>query len=117
MGISQLKPLPPPSLLVISPLFSSMSSSIEYCRSVTSEPYEPTPMPPELTFKEYKVLVNEWAFMEEHYSAAVGAHEEWKVEKAKEAHEKKLRMDQEVRKAKVDALREAAEKKKVLGLA
>ncbi|KAK0421504.1 hypothetical protein EV421DRAFT_1917343, partial [Armillaria borealis] len=91
-----------------------MSSSIEYRCSVTPEPYEPTLMPPELTFKEYKVLVNEWASVEENYSVAIGAHEEWKVEKAKEACEEKLRTDQEAWKAKVDALREAAKKKKEL---
>ncbi|PBK71787.1 hypothetical protein ARMSODRAFT_973361 [Armillaria solidipes] len=75
-----------------------MSSANEYCCSITPEPYEPAPTPFKLTFEEYKVLVS--------------AHEEWKVAKGKEAHEEKLRMDQEAQKAKVEALRQAAEKKK-----
>ncbi|KAK0439307.1 hypothetical protein EV421DRAFT_1905969 [Armillaria borealis] len=91
-----------------------MSSSIKYHCSITPEPYEPALTPPELTFEEYKVLVNERASAEEKYSAAMGVHEEWKVEKAKEAREEKLRMGWEAQKAKVDALREAAEKKKEL---
>ncbi|PBK75369.1 hypothetical protein ARMSODRAFT_1012819 [Armillaria solidipes] len=95
-----------------------MSSANEYHRSVTPEPYEPALSPPELTFEEYKVFVSERASMEERYSEAMGAHEEWKVERAKEAQLEKLKVDKEaqVEKLKVpqkkEEERKAAEEKK-----
>ncbi|PBK77849.1 hypothetical protein ARMSODRAFT_1010482 [Armillaria solidipes] len=95
VGIPQLKPLPPPSLLVVPPsLFSlaSMSSAIKYYCSVTLKLYEATLTPSELTIEEYEVLVNEQACTKEKYAEAMDAHEEWKV-------------------AKVEALRQATEKK------
>ncbi|SJL04359.1 uncharacterized protein ARMOST_07725 [Armillaria ostoyae] len=86
-----------------------MSSSIEYRHSVTPEPYEPAPMPPELTFEEYEVLVSEQASTEENYLAAMGTHEEWKVEKVKEARLEKLKVDREAWAEKLKVLQKKEE--------
>ncbi|SJL00111.1 uncharacterized protein ARMOST_03423 [Armillaria ostoyae] len=87
-----------------------MSSANECHHSVTLKLYEPAPSPPELTFEEYEVFVSERASAEQRYSEAMGAHEEWKVEWAKEAQLEKLKADKEARKKEEE--RKVAEKKK-----
>ncbi|SJL04334.1 uncharacterized protein ARMOST_07700 [Armillaria ostoyae] len=89
-----------------------MSSANEYCCSVTPKPYEPTPLPSELTFKEYEVFVSEQASVEERYSEAMGAHEEWKVERAKEAQLEKLKVDKEAQVEKLKVLQKKEEERK-----
>ncbi|KAK0456968.1 hypothetical protein EV421DRAFT_1923327 [Armillaria borealis] len=91
-----------------------MSSANKYCHSITPEPYEPAPLPPELTFKEYEVFVSEWASVEERYSEAMGAHEEWKVEWAKEARLEKLKVDKEAWVEKLKVLQKKEEEQKAV---
>ncbi len=75
VGILQLNLVLSPSFLFLSNLLSSsfeMLAPIEYCDSVTPEPYELAPTPPELSFEDYKVLTEKRAAAEEHYEEAVG---------------------------------------------
>ncbi|PBK62703.1 hypothetical protein ARMSODRAFT_980541 [Armillaria solidipes] len=90
-----------------------MSSSNEYRLSVTPEPYESAPTPPDLTAEEYKALTAERAAEEERYDEAVGKHEGWKAMKAKEARAEALRLKEVARAAKLEALkRQELEKEK-----
>ncbi len=75
MGILQLNLVLLPSSLfpsIILSLLLTMSAPIEYRNSVTSEPYESAPMPPELSFEDYKALTEERTAAEERYEEAVG---------------------------------------------
>ncbi|KAK0429706.1 hypothetical protein EV421DRAFT_1745170 [Armillaria borealis] len=83
-----------------------MSSSIEYCCSVTPKPYKAALMPAEITVV-YKVLVNKWAFIEKKYVETMERHKEWKVVETKKACEEKLRMSWELKQQE-----EATEEKK-----
>ncbi len=53
-----------------------MSVPIEYCDSITPEPYVSAPTPPSLTFEEYKALVIEQSTAVEKYDEAINKHEE-----------------------------------------
>ncbi|PBK73754.1 hypothetical protein ARMSODRAFT_972136 [Armillaria solidipes] len=90
-----------------------MSSTIKYHHSITPKLYEPAPSPPKLTFEEYEVFVGEWASVEERYLEAMGAHEEWKVEQAKEAQLEKLKVDKEAQVEKLKVLQKKEEEQKV----
>ncbi len=112
MGISQLSLLLLPSLLFPSHIVSSslkMSAPIEYRNSVTPKPYELAPMPPALSFEDYKALTEEWTAAEECYEEAVGRHNDWKTVHAKEARAGKLRQDKLARLLKVEALKKEKE--------
>ncbi len=79
MRILQLNLIPSPSFHFPSNILSlsfKMSVPIEYCDSVTPEPYALAPMPPLLTFEEYEALVIEWSTVEEKYGEATNRHEE-----------------------------------------
>ncbi len=60
---------------ILSSLFK-MSMPIEYCDSVTPEPYVSALTPPSLTLEEYKALAIEQSTMEEKYDEAINKHEE-----------------------------------------
>ncbi len=83
-----------------------MPAPLEYCDSVTPEPYVLAPTPPSLTFEEYKVLAIEQSTAEEKYDEAVNKHEEWKTAKAKKAHVERLRKEKEACRLKVEVLRQ-----------
>ncbi|PBK71763.1 hypothetical protein ARMSODRAFT_1016753 [Armillaria solidipes] len=86
-----------------------MSNSVEYRQSATPKPYESTLTPEGLTSEQYKVFAEERATMEEKYEEAVGAHEEWKAAKAKEARLEKLKVDKEVQAEKLKKLQKLEE--------
>ncbi len=112
MGILQLNLVFSPSVLlpcyILSSLFK-MSAPIEYRHSVTPEPYESAPMPPELSFEDYKVLTEERTAAEECYKEAVGQHNDWKTTRAKEARAEKLQQDKLACLLKVEALKKEKE--------
>ncbi len=109
MGILQLNLVPSPSFHFPSNILSSsfkMSVPIEYCDSMTPEPYVLAPMPPSLTFEEYEALTIEWSTTEEKYDEAINRHKEWKMVKAKEAHMERLRKEKKAHQLKVEVLRQ-----------
>ncbi|SJL12780.1 uncharacterized protein ARMOST_16211 [Armillaria ostoyae] len=71
-------------------------------------------MPEGLTLEQYKVFTEERAAAEEKYEEAVGAHDEWKAAKAKEAWLEKLKADKEVQVEKLKKLQELEEERKVV---
>ncbi|SJL06598.1 uncharacterized protein ARMOST_09940 [Armillaria ostoyae] len=90
-----------------------MSNSVEYCQSATPKPYESAPMPEGLTSEQYKVFTEEHAAAEEKYEEAIGAYDEWKAAKVKEAQLEKLKVDKEVQAEKLKKLQELEEEWKV----
>ncbi len=86
-----------------------MSTPIKYCDSATPEPYESAPTPPDLSFKDYKVLTEEQTAAEERYKEAVTRHDGWKTAKAKEVQVDKLKQDKLARQLKVEALKKEKE--------
>ncbi len=112
MGILQLNLVFSPSVLlpcyILSSLFK-MSAPIEYRDSITPEPYESAPMPPELSFEDYKALTEERTATEECYKEAVGQHDDWKTTRAKEARAEKLQQDKLACLLKVEALKKEKE--------
>ncbi|PBK73733.1 hypothetical protein ARMSODRAFT_1015263 [Armillaria solidipes] len=89
-----------------------MSNSVEYHQSATPKPYESTLMPEGLTSEQYKVFTKECAAVEEKYEETVGAHDEWKAAKVKEARLEKLKADKEVQVEKLKKLQELEEEQK-----
>ncbi len=86
-----------------------MSAPIEYCDSVTPEPYALALTPPSLSFEDYEVLINEWTTAEECYDEAISRHDSWKIVKAKEAWAEKLKQDRLACQLKVEALKKEKE--------
>ncbi|PBK71391.1 hypothetical protein ARMSODRAFT_1017292 [Armillaria solidipes] len=89
-----------------------MSNSIKYPQSATPEPYKSTLTPEGLTSEQYKVFTEERATAEEKYEEAVGAHDEWKAAKTKEAWLEKLKMDKEAQAEKLKNLQKLEEEQK-----
>ncbi len=90
---------------------SEMSNNVEYRQSATPKPYESALMPEGLTSEEYQFFTEERAATEERHAEAVGAHEDWKAAKAKEARLAKLKLDKEVRLEKLRVLKLEEERK------
>ncbi len=85
-----------------------MSSVIEYCLSVTPEPYESAPTPEDISVEEIEAQ----AATEESYVEAMARHAAWKEAKIAAEWEDKLRLACEVWAAKVEALKQKVEEKR-----
>ncbi len=85
-----------------------MSQSIEYCLSITPEPYESALTPEDILLEE----IEAWAAAEENYAEAVAKHAAWKEARAAAEQEENLRLAQEVQAMKVETLRQKAEEKR-----
>ncbi len=86
-----------------------MSAPVKYRDSTTPEPYESALTPPDLSFEDYKALIEERTAAEERYEEAITRHDSWKTAKAKEARAEKLKQDKLARQLKVEALKKEKE--------
>ncbi|PBK79252.1 hypothetical protein ARMGADRAFT_1093331 [Armillaria gallica] len=73
-----------------------MLNNVKYHWSATPKPYESALMLEGLTSEAYQLFTEECAAMEEKHVEAIGAHEDWKAAKAKEACLAKLKLDKEI---------------------
>ncbi|KAK0235656.1 hypothetical protein EDD85DRAFT_953490 [Armillaria nabsnona] len=90
-------------------MFSSFHCLLCQAPSKTAFPSPPTP--PDFSVEEYEALTDTQTVVEDKYAEAVEKHGEWKAVKAREAHAKKLRLDKELRAAKLNALKQEAGRK------
>ncbi|KAK0464753.1 uncharacterized protein EV420DRAFT_1476145 [Desarmillaria tabescens] len=71
-----------------------MLSTIEYCASVTPEPYEPAPTPKGIWPEDLEAFYDEQDVAEKAREDAVEAHEAWKAQKQKEEKRWALELEQ-----------------------